>query len=61
MRAAFYEIADEQDVVLVDFGERWEGFQKGWDKGLFADPLHPGDWGALDLADGVMQALFEVI
>ena len=61
LRAAFYEIADEQDVVLVDFGERWEGFQKGWDKGLFADPLHPGDAGALDLADGVMQALFEVI
>ena len=61
LRAAFYEIADEQDVVLIDFGERWEGFQKGWDKGLFADPLHPGDTGALDLADGVMQALFEVI
>lgn len=60
-RAAFYEIALEQDVALVDFGFRWDGFARGNSAGLFADELHPSDYGALDLADGIVQALFEVI
>ena len=61
LRAAFYEIADEQGVVLIDMGMRWDGFQPGWDAGLFGDPLHPNDAGSTDLADGALQALFEVI
>ena len=61
VRAAFYEVADEEDVVLIDAGTRWDSFARGWSAGLFGDPLHPNDAGSADLADGIVQALFEVI
>ncbi|WIB16283.1 SGNH/GDSL hydrolase family protein [Curtobacterium sp. MCPF17_050] len=61
-RAAYYDIADEQDVCLIDFGDRWGGsYATANGLGLYADPIHPGDAGADDMAAGVVHALFEVI
>lgn len=60
-RTAFYEIADEKDVCLIDMGERWRDYPTANSLGLFADAIHPGDAGADDMAAGVVHALFDVI
>ena len=61
VRAVFYEVAIEKDVVLIDMGERWKDFATANALGLFADTIHPGDAGADDIAAGVVHALFDVV
>lgn len=61
-RAAWYEAADQFDVPLLDFGDRWGGsYATANGLGLYADAIHPNDSGADDLAAGVAHALFNVI
>ena len=61
-RAAMYELAEELDVCLIDFGDRWGGsYATANSRGLFADAIHPGDAGADDLAAGIVHALFRAI
>ncbi len=57
-RNAYYEVADEQDVPLLDLGGAWKDFATANALGMFADVIHPGNRGSAGLADLVEHALF---
>lgn len=57
-RAAFYEVADEQDVALIDLTTRWGDFATSNALGQHADTIHPTNAGARDIAECVVDALF---
>lgn len=57
-REAFYEVADEQDVLLIDMADRWGSYAISNSYGQHADPIHPSDIGAQDFADAVFSAAF---
>lgn len=49
-RRAYYEIADEKNVALLDMSKVWPEFTDANGLGLFADTIHPSDKGAADIA-----------
>jgi hypothetical protein len=53
----FYQVADEEDVPLLDLGGRWNNYATGNSKGTFADTIHPTDFGSQDIAAGVRQVI----
>lgn len=55
--AAMYEVADEQDVPLLDLANRWKDYATSQPLGYFADYLHPGDLGGEDIAQAVYNVL----
>lgn len=57
-RDLHYQVADENDVALIDLGGRWKDFTTANGYGLFADTIHPSDKGAGDIAGSVYRALF---
>jgi lysophospholipase L1-like esterase len=57
-RTAFYEVADSDDVMLIDITPSWVDFTTADTVGLFADTVHPSDDGAEDIAQAVYEALF---
>lgn len=58
-RAMFYEVADEEDVALLDLGMRWGGFDNADSLGFYlpADHIHPIDAPTRDMAVAVHSAL----
>lgn len=55
---ALYQIADEQDVALLDLTKRWGTFTLGTAQGLYLDALtHPSVAGAFDIANAVFAAV----
>lgn len=57
-REMFYEVADEENVPLLDLGQRWSNYDTANAAGLFGDGIHPNDAGSLDIASAVHRALF---
>ncbi|WP_333810802.1 SGNH/GDSL hydrolase family protein [Timonella senegalensis] len=57
-RDVFYQVAQSEDVCLIDLGAAWGDFQSATAAGLFADPVHPSDRGAFDIASRVYSAIF---
>ena len=57
-RDLYYQVADEQDVALIDLGGRWKDFATANNFGMYADTIHPNDKGAGDIAGAVYKALF---
>jgi len=57
-RDMFYEVADEENVPLLDLGTRWNTYAVGNAAGFFGDGIHPNDAGSLDMAHAVLHALF---
>jgi len=57
-REMFYEVADEENVPLLDLGQRWNNYATANTAGLFGDGIHPNDAGSLDIAQSVRRALF---
>lgn len=49
-RAALYEIADELDIPLIDFGMKWGSFATANAAGKMSDTLHPSFAGYDDMA-----------
>jgi lysophospholipase L1-like esterase len=58
VRNLFYEVAEDNDVALIDLGERWKNYSTANGLGLYADTIHPSDKGAGDIAGSVYRALF---
>lgn len=58
VRNLYYEVAEEQDVALIDLGGRWKDYDTANSFGMYADTIHPGDKGAGDIAGSVYRALF---
>ena len=54
----FYEVADEENVPLLDLGTRWNTYAAGNAAGFFGDGIHPNDAGSLDIAPAVRRAMF---
>jgi len=50
---ALYEIADDNECMLLDITERWQGH----DGAFFTDTYHPNNLGHVDIA----RALFHVV
>lgn len=61
-RQMAYEVADEQNVALLDLSERWGAYATSNGFGMFAagesPNVHPSDVGSQDIADAVHHALF---
>jgi len=57
-RDMFYEVADEENVPLLDLGTRWDTYATGNAAGFFGDGIHPNDAGSLDIAPAVRRAMF---
>ena len=57
-RDMFYEVADEENVPLLDLGTRWNAYAAGNAAGFFGDGIHPNDAGSLDIAPAVRRAMF---
>jgi lysophospholipase L1-like esterase len=57
-RDLYYQVAEEQDVALIDLGGRWKDYTTANSFGLYADTIHPNDKGAGDVAGSVERALF---
>jgi lysophospholipase L1-like esterase len=57
-RDMFYEVADEENVPLLDLGTRWNTYAAGNAAGFFGDGIHPNDAGSLDIAPAVRRAMF---
>lgn len=56
-RAMFYEVADEENVPLLDLGGRWRDFTTANSAGFYGDGIHPNDAGSLDLAPAIQRAI----
>ena len=57
---ALYEVADSEDVPLLDIASRWVDFGTSDALGFFGDSLHPGDAGSEDIARAIHNALMAV-
>lgn len=58
-RDMFYEVANEQNVALLDMGDRWKDYPTANALGLFADAIHPTDAGSADIAPAIEDTLFD--
>lgn len=58
--SALYEVADEQNVALLDVAARLEDYSTSAGLGFYADPLHLNDRGSADVAAAVYAALMAV-
>lgn len=56
-RDAYYEVADEQNIALIDLGLRWKDYATANALGLFGDTIHENDMGSLDVAAGLLAPL----
>ena len=56
-RAMFYEVADEENVPLLDLGGRWKDYPTANAAGFYGDGIHPNDAGSLDLAPAIQRAI----
>lgn len=56
-RAALYELADSNDLPLLDFFDRWGSYDSANGLGLMFDSLHPNATGYADLGRAVASAL----
>lgn len=59
-REAYYEVADEYNVPLLDLGGRWKDFPTANAMGLFGDGIHVSDTGSADIAPAVRNAILNV-
>lgn len=57
---ALYEIADEQNVALLDLAARWQDYATADALTWWADGVHPNDAGAADQAAAIFRALMAV-
>ncbi|WP_157672499.1 SGNH/GDSL hydrolase family protein [Pseudarthrobacter chlorophenolicus] len=57
---ALYEVADEQDIPLLDLANRWKDFATSNALGYFADPLHPNNLGSEEIATAIHNVLMAV-
>lgn len=57
---AMYEVADEQNVALLDVAARWVDNASAASLGWWADGVHPNDAGAADVAAAIFNALTAV-
>jgi len=58
-RQAYYDVADAENVALVDLGLAWGDFAKGTALGLFSDGIHPNAAGAADMSVPIYNATME--
>jgi hypothetical protein len=55
--AVLYELADEEDVPLVDLAWAWKDYTTAQSLGYFTDALHPNQLGAENIADRLSKIL----
>lgn len=55
--AVLYELADEEDVPLIDLAWAWKDYATALSLGYFTDALHPNQLGAEEIADRVARVL----
>lgn len=56
---ALYELADEEDVPLLDLAHRWKDYTASNAVSFFGDPVHPNDLGSEDMAQAFFSVLME--
>jgi len=56
-RRAMYDVANENNVALLDLEQLWGGYSEANSRGLFADTIHPSTAGSADIANAVMTAI----
>lgn len=54
-RQTMYQVANEQNCLLLDLGYRWTDYATANGLGLFFDMIHPDDDGANDLAPAIFR------
>lgn len=57
-RQALYEVADENDIALIDMQDRWGDWVSANALGLMGDDYHPSNRGHNDTARAIYEALF---
>lgn len=60
-REAYYDVADQYNVPLLDLGGRWKDFPTANAMGLFGDGIHVSDTGSADIAPAVRNAILNVL